>query len=131
MKTGNILLTGVGVILAGFFWMLLDVRSSSASKIDYTGPMGIALASSKPVLVEFYADWCGACKQAEPAVLDLTREIGTRARVVRLNVDQNAQEARTFEVREIPCFIASKKGKETSRQVGAIPKDAMRSMMGL
>ena len=130
MKPGNILLTLVGTALAGFAWMLFDTGSSAARPAT-RGRLGSALSGSKPVLVEFYADWCGPCRSVGPQVDKLAEQVRGKAEVVRLNVDQNRELAAQYGVSGIPCFIAFKNGKETSRQAGAIPPEMMKQMIGL
>ncbi len=136
MKAGNLLLTLVGVALAGMAYMVMDVNRASAAKPQGTGgntspSLSSAIASGKPVLLEFYADWCGPCKAVGPLVDEFSREIRDKARVVKVNVDQQPELAKNYEVRGIPVFIALKGGKETARQVGAIDKGRMRSLLGL
>lgn len=131
MKAGNVLLTAVIAVLGGFVWMMSAMDGKSAAAPVTSGALGSALASSKPVLVEFYADWCGPCRAVGPQVEKLASELRGRAEVIRLNVDHNAELAQKFDVHGIPCFIAFKNGKETSRQVGGIPPEMMRSMIGM
>lgn len=130
MKAGNIILSVVGTILAGFGWMIYDANHTPPPPAS-GGLLSGALSSSKPVLVEFYADWCGPCRQVGPQVEELAKDLRGRAEVLRLNVDQHQDLAAQYGVHGIPCFIAFKNGKETSRQVGGIPKDMMRSMIGM
>jgi thioredoxin 1 len=132
MKIGNILLSIGGLFMAGIVWMIVDSgRPSTASLAISNGRLGSVLSSSKPVLVEFYADWCGPCKMVGPKVEALAEELKGRAEVVRLNVDENRELAAKYDVHGIPCFIAFKNGSETSRQVGGIPPELMRSMIGM
>jgi thioredoxin 1 len=132
VKSGNILLLVVFVCLGGMLFMLRDVMSPSKSGAAMKHPqLRAALASGQPVLLEFYAEWCPPCRMVGPKVDELAGELQGKARVVRLNVDENSDLAREYGVQSIPAFIALKNGSETSRQVGAIEKPVMRSMLGL
>ncbi len=137
MKPANIVFTLVLMLMGGFAFMLLDVTKGSAgrSRASATGgssaTLSSALASGKPVLVEFYADWCGACRVVGPTVDEFSREVRDKARVVRLNVDQNRALAQQYRVSALPVFIAIKGGREMSRQEGAIEKSHMRGLLGL
>jgi thioredoxin len=131
MKPGNAILSVVVALLGGFLWIIHDVDTESAAGPVTSGALGAALASSKPVLVEFYADWCGPCRMVGPQVERLAAELDGRAKVIRLNVDENHDLAQRYGVSGIPCFIAFKNGSETSRQVGGIPPELMRSMIGM
>jgi thioredoxin 1 len=132
MNAGNFLLGVVGVVIAGFLFMLSDASPSKAGG----GAVGnaqvrAAIASGQPVMLEFYAEWCGPCRTVGPVVDELAREVQGKARVLRLNVDQHGELAREYGVRGIPAFITLKKGKETAREVGAIGKAEMRRMLGM
>jgi thioredoxin 1 len=84
-----------------------------------------------PVLVEFYADWCGPCKVLGPMVEELSRELQGKALVVRINIDEDPKLARAHGVSGVPTFIAYKSGRETGREVGSIPKERMRELLEL
>ena len=132
MKAGNIILCAVVVILGGFGWMLLDMSGGFRSHpVAMPAQLSVALSSPKPVLVEFYADWCGPCQAVGPQVDKLATDLKGKAEVLRFNVDQHPDLARHYGVEGIPCFIAFKNGKESARQAGAIPPEMMKSMMGL
>lgn len=136
MNAGNVILTAVAVALGGFVWMVTDATSGKASRSGGGGgtsaaSLSSAIASGQPVLLEFYADWCGPCKMVGPQVDELAVELKGRARVVRLNVDQHPALAQQYGVRGIPAFIAIKGGRETSRVSGAIDKASMRGMLGM
>jgi thioredoxin 1 len=132
MKSGNILLIVVVLCLGGMFFMLRDVTSPTRSAASTKNPqLKSALASGQPVLLEFYAEWCPPCRSVGPVVDELARELQGKAKVVRLNVDENSDIAHEYGVQSIPAFIALKNGRETSRQVGAIEKASMRSMLDL
>jgi thioredoxin 1 len=132
VKSGNILLIVVALCLGGMFFMLRDVMSPTRSGTATKNPqLRSALASGQPVLLEFYAEWCPPCRSVGPVVDELARELEGKAKVVRFDVDEHSDIAREYGVQSIPAFIALKNGKETSRQVGAIEKAAMRSMLSL
>jgi len=75
------------------------------------------LQNSLPVLVDFYADWCGPCKMAEPVLDELSEEYKDKVLIVKINVDQN-QTPGSYGVMSIPTTILFKGGKEIGRQVG-------------
>ena len=82
-----------------------------------------------PILVDFYADWCGPCKMMAPAVETLARESVGRALVAKLDTDHAQQTASRFQIRGIPTSIVFKNGREVKRQTGAVPLAALRAML--
>jgi len=77
--------------------------------------------SEQPVLVDFYADWCGPCKMIAPFLMELADEFKGKVKIAKLNVDQNAQAATRFGVRSIPTLILFENGEQKEMMVGADP----------
>ena len=83
------------------------------------------LNSDIPVLVDFYADWCGPCKMMAPIVEQLAEEYDGRIKIGKIDSDENMDMAEEYEVMSIPCFIIFKGGKEVDRVVGGMAKSAL------
>jgi thioredoxin 1 len=78
--------------------------------------------SDKPVLVDFYADWCGPCKAMEPTIKEVAGQIKDKARIIKVNIDRNSEAANHYGVRAVPTFIVFRKGREVWRHSGMIDK---------
>lgn len=78
-----------------------------------------------PVLVDFWASWCGPCKMMGPVVDEIAREMGENAKVCKVNIDEQTELATKYDVMSIPTFIVFKDGKEANRLVGAMPKEEL------
>lgn len=85
--------------------------------------------SDVPVLVDFYADWCGPCRMMAPSVESLAREQVGRAIIAKLDTDRNQKTAGEFAIRGIPTSIVFRGGKEVGRQVGAVPKAGLEALL--
>ncbi len=76
------------------------------------------IQSEKPVLVDFYADWCGPCKAMKPVLADLKAQLGDSISIFQIDVDKNQALSERFQVRSIPTFIVFKNGKPIWRKSG-------------
>jgi len=88
------------------------------------------LQSSVPVLVDFYADWCGPCKMMAPIVEKLAEEFDGRVKVGKCNIDENMQIAQRYRVASIPTFMVFKDGKMQATQIGAMSASELKNIVG-
>lgn len=82
------------------------------------------LNSPTPVLVDFFAEWCGPCKLMAPVLDEVARDYAGKLKVVKVDVDEAAETASRYGVTAMPTFVLVKNGQETFRRVGAAPKSA-------
>ena len=86
----------------------------------------LVLQSKVPVVVDFWAEWCGPCKQIAPALEEISKELGDKVQIVKMNVDENQDQPSKYGIRGIPTLILFKDGKPISQKVGAAPKKALK-----
>ena len=137
MSFEKALFAAVALVISGTAWIVYDVtRPMRGQETSVSGNSAIAAAirsstAKEPLMLEFYADWGGPCKRVGPEGEAFAEEMRGKARVIRVDLDQNRDLGRQLDVQAIPLFIVFKDGREIARDVGAIPKSRMRQLLGL
>jgi thioredoxin 1 len=95
------------------------------TKVTDTSFESDVLNASGPVVVDYWAEWCGPCKQIGPALEEISNELAGQLTVAKLNIDENPQIPGKFGIRGIPTLMLFKDGKVASTKVGALPKNKL------
>ncbi len=85
--------------------------------------------SDKPVLLDFWAEWCGPCKMIAPILEEVAKEYGDKVQIAKINVDENQQVPAQFGIRGIPTLILFNKGKNVAQKVGALSKSQLTAFL--
>ncbi len=93
------------------------------------GKFDSIINDSRPVIVDFHAIWCGPCKMQSPILKEVASELGERVRVIKIDVDNNAQIASRYSVQSVPTIIVFKDGRAIWRQSGVVSKNQIKSVL--
>ncbi|MEN0040243.1 MAG: thioredoxin [Pseudomonadota bacterium] len=96
-------------------------------KIDTSNFESDVLKSDTPVVVDFWAEWCGPCKMIAPSLEEISNEMGDKVKIAKVNMDENPELASQYGVRSIPTLLMFKGGEPVAIQVGAAPKEKLSS----
>jgi thioredoxin 2 len=106
---------------------LLDGQVLALTDADFDA---VAMATDRPMVVDFWAAWCGPCQMMAPAFKQAAQQLGQDALLVKVDTDANPQLAQRFAIRSIPTLVKIVQGREVARRSGALPAGAIVQMAG-
>ncbi len=100
--------------------------SENTTKVSDATFEADVLRSSRPVLVDFWAEWCGPCKMIGPSLEELAKEYGEKVTIAKVNIDESPSVASRYNVRSIPALMVFKGGQVAASRIGAMPKNKIK-----
>ena len=119
-------LTGMGTVPRYRFARCEEMRMASPIKVSDASFQNDVLNAKKPVVVDFWAEWCGTCRMIAPALDELASELGTKVTFAKLNIDDNPSTPQKYGVRGIPTMMIFSQGQVAATKVGALPKSKIK-----
>ena len=113
-------------MICGINFLLVHMSSSFVTDIADSEFASKILESQKLALIDFWAPWCGPCRQLGPIVEAVAEELGDKVNICKMNIDENPETASQFGIRSIPALILFKDGKKVDMKVGSMPKNNLK-----